>query len=412
VDDDEAVEVRPGDDGDDAPSEQDVAHGAVEGEVAAELDDEDVDDDELDEDLVRDVDAHAVEAGAGSVVAAASARPLEPEAKRAVEAIVMVADSPVEVGVLAQLVEVAPVDVERALRELAEEYRSAGRGFELVAVAGGWRYQSHPDQAPYVERFVLEGQTAKLSAAALETLAIVAYKQPISRAQVATIRGVSVDGVVRTLEQRGYITEVARDPGPGQAILFGTTPLFLDKLGLGSLSDLPAIADFVPGADVVEALEHGLRVEEPAEATGSARPAVDPLDAELADDLGREPFVGAPVGSGVESDAVHASAEVVDIDLRDDGVATGTVDTGTGPTSGTSVDLDDEDTDPDPDTDDAVVDEDEDDDDEDGRLEDLDLAGGEPEDGGVVLGGLGGAARDGLGGPDGSSAGPDAPSWG
>ena len=184
----------------------------------------------------------------------------------------MVADSPVEASVLAQILDLGVGEVEDALAELADEYRAQGRGFELVAVAGGWRYQSHPDQAPHVERFVLEGQTAKLSAAALETLAIVAYKQPISRAQVAAIRGVSVDGVVRTLEQRGYITEVARDPGPGQAVLFGTTPLFLDKLGLNSLSDLPAVADFVPGADVVEALEHGLRIEAagPEPETGAA----------------------------------------------------------------------------------------------------------------------------------------------
>ena len=117
----------------------------------------------------------------------------------------------------------------------------------LVKVAGGYRFQSHPDLTGYVERFVLEGQTARLSSAALETLAIVAYKQPISRAQIASIRGVNVDGVVRTLEQRGYIAEVARDPGPGQAVLFGTTDLFLERLGLASLDDLPPLAAFVPG---------------------------------------------------------------------------------------------------------------------------------------------------------------------
>jgi segregation and condensation protein B len=112
-----------------------------------------------------------------------------------------------------------------------------------------------------VERFLLDGQRARMSGAALETLAIVAYKQPISRAQVASIRGVDPDGVLRTLQARGYITEVARDSGPGQAILFGTTPSFLEKLGLASLADLPPIAEFVPGPEVVEALEHGLRVE-------------------------------------------------------------------------------------------------------------------------------------------------------
>jgi segregation and condensation protein B len=112
-----------------------------------------------------------------------------------------------------------------------------------------------------VERFLLDGQRARMSAAALETLAIVAYKQPLSRAQIASIRGVDPDAVLRTLQARGYITEVGRDNGPGQAILYGTTASFLEKLGLNALTDLPPIADFVPGADVVEALEQGLRVD-------------------------------------------------------------------------------------------------------------------------------------------------------
>jgi segregation and condensation protein B len=185
--------------------------------------------------------------------------------KRALEAIIMVADTPVQTDMLAQLTGMPNERVEATLVELGAEYASDERGFQLVRVAGGWRYQSHPDQAPYIEQFVLEGQSAKLSAAALETLAIVAYKQPISRAQIASIRGVGVDSVVRTLEQRGYIGEVARDPGPGQAVMFGTTPEFLMKMGLDSLSQLPSIADFVPGADVVEALEMGLRVDSASE---------------------------------------------------------------------------------------------------------------------------------------------------
>jgi len=186
---------------------------------------------------------------------------MNPEIPRALEAIVLVADSPVESELLAQLVELSVEEVEEVLTALAAGYAGQHRGFQLVRVAGGWRFQTANDLAPYVERFVLEGQSAKLSAAALETLAIIAYKQPMSRAQIAAIRGVSVDGVVRTLEQRGYIGEVARDPGPGQAVLFGTTPAFLEKMGLDSLAQLPAIAEFVPGADVVEALEHGLRLE-------------------------------------------------------------------------------------------------------------------------------------------------------
>jgi len=183
------------------------------------------------------------------------------EAARAIEAIVMVADAPVPPQLLGQLLEMAPARVEELCAELHASYEAEDRGFVLARVAGGYRFQSHPDLAPYVERFVLEGQTARLSAAALETLAIVAYKQPISRAQVASIRGVNVDGVMRTLHQRGYVAEVARDPGPGQAVLFGTTPAFLERLGLDDVRELPALGDFVPGPDVVEALEHGLRAD-------------------------------------------------------------------------------------------------------------------------------------------------------
>ena len=183
------------------------------------------------------------------------------ETRRAVEAILMVADMPVDPHLLAQVTETAPAVMDELLATMAAEYQTEDRGFVLVKIAGGYRFQSHPDLTAYVERFVLEGQSARLSSAALETLAIITYKQPISRAQVASIRGVNVDGVVRTLEQRGYIAEIARDPGPGQAVLFGTTSLFLERMGLGSLDDLPPVADFVPGADVVEALEIGLRVE-------------------------------------------------------------------------------------------------------------------------------------------------------
>jgi segregation and condensation protein B len=162
---------------------------------------------------------------------------------------------------LAQLLEIPVVVIEQLCAQLAASYDEAGHGFQLVKVAGGYRYQTAADLAPYVERFLLDGQRARMSGAALETLAIVAYKQPISRAQVASIRGVDPDGVLRTLQARGYITEVGRDTGPGQAILFGTTASFLEKLGLDSLDDLPAIAEFVPGPEVVEALEHGLRVD-------------------------------------------------------------------------------------------------------------------------------------------------------
>ena len=179
---------------------------------------------------------------------------------RALEAIILVASEPVSPELLAQILE-QPIDVVTSLCEsLASAYDDAGHGFQLVQVAGGYRYQSHPDVAAYVERYILDGQRARLSGAALETLAIIAYKQPISRAQVAAIRGVDPDGVMRTLQGRGYIDQVGRDPGPGQAVMWGTTPAFLEKLGINSIADLPAIAEFVPGADVVEALEEGLRI--------------------------------------------------------------------------------------------------------------------------------------------------------
>ena len=186
------------------------------------------------------------------------------EAHRAIEAILMVAESPVEPHLLAQLLEIPPARVEEICGELGSQYAAQERGFVLVRVAGGYRFQSHPDMAGYLERFVLDGQTSKLSAAAMETLAIVAYKQPVSRAQVTSIRGVNADAVVRTLVQRGYVAEVGRDPGPGQAVLYGTTPLLLERLGLDSIEDLPSLAQFVPGPEVMEALEQGLRADRPA----------------------------------------------------------------------------------------------------------------------------------------------------
>ncbi|MDG2025852.1 MAG: SMC-Scp complex subunit ScpB [Acidimicrobiales bacterium] len=178
----------------------------------------------------------------------------------AVEAILMVAEDPLPPELLAQLVGTSAEEIDEVCESLAHQYVVEGRGFILARVAGGFRYQTATEQAPYVERFVLEGQSSRLSAAALETLAVVAYKQPVSRNQIAAIRGVNVDSVMRTLQQRGYVDEVARDPGPGQAVLYGTTPTFLERLGLDSISELPPLGEFFPGSDVVEALEHGLRV--------------------------------------------------------------------------------------------------------------------------------------------------------
>jgi segregation and condensation protein B len=181
------------------------------------------------------------------------------ETLRALEALLIVATEPASSHLLGELLEVGQRRADELCEQLAAEYQAGERGFRVARIAGGWRIESHPDLAAYVERFVLEGQSARLSAAALETLAIIAYKQPISRAQIGAIRGVDVDGVVRTLQQRGYVAEVGRDPGPGQAILLGTTPELLERLGLDTLDDLPPLGDFVPGPAVVEALEHGLR---------------------------------------------------------------------------------------------------------------------------------------------------------
>ena len=192
--------------------------------------------------------------------------PLDADTVRAIEAIILVAVEPVPSEQLAQLLEQPVVLIDRLCAELADAYAQAGHGFQLTKVAGGYRYQTHPDLSPYVERFLLDGQRARMSGAALETLAIIAYKQPLSRAQIASIRGVDPDAVIRTLQARGYVTETGRDSGPGQAILFGTTPAFLEKLGVNSVADLPPIAEFVPGADVVEALEHGLRIDPQADA--------------------------------------------------------------------------------------------------------------------------------------------------
>jgi segregation and condensation protein B len=197
------------------------------------------------------------------------------EEHRAIEAVLMVAESSVEPGLLAELLEMSPARVGELCEELAASYADEERGFQLVAVAGGYRFQSHPDMAGYVERFVLDAQQARLSGAALETLAIVAYRQPVSRGQVTSIRGVNAEGALRTLVQRGFVAEVGRDPGPGQAVLYGTTSLFLERVGMNDLSELPPLAGFVPGPEVMDALEQGLR-HRPADVSDSADNAPEP----------------------------------------------------------------------------------------------------------------------------------------
>jgi segregation and condensation protein B len=181
------------------------------------------------------------------------------ELVRAIEAVVLVAVEPVPPGLLAELLEEPAERVEAACEQLAASYRDERRGFVLARVAGGYRFQTHPDLAAYVERFANRDVSHRLSTAALETLAIVAYRQPVSRAQIAALRGVNADGVVRLLEQRGYIAAVGRAAGPGQPVLYGTTDLFLERLGLDSLSELPPVEDFLPGAEVAAEIEERLR---------------------------------------------------------------------------------------------------------------------------------------------------------
>jgi segregation and condensation protein B len=164
------------------------------------------------------------------------------ETTRALEAILFVSDEPIPVGVLAQAVEVDRRVVEERLRELAASFEARGAGIVLREVAGGGRLYTHPEAAPYVEQFVLSARQARLTKASLEALAIVAYKQPVTRHQVASIRGVNSDAVLRALQDRGLIEEVGRDEGPGRALLYGTTTGFLERLGLASTGDLPPIA--------------------------------------------------------------------------------------------------------------------------------------------------------------------------
>ena len=181
------------------------------------------------------------------------------ELGRTIEAILLVAVEPIPPQLLAELVEEPVERVDEVLTELASSYERENRGFVLARIAGGARLQTHPDLAPYVERFANREVSHRLSTAALETLAIVAYRQPVSRGQISALRGVNVDGVSRLLEQRGYIEVVGHADGPGQPALFGTTDLFLERLGLDSLEQLPAVEDFLPGPDVAGDLERDLQ---------------------------------------------------------------------------------------------------------------------------------------------------------
>jgi segregation and condensation protein B len=171
--------------------------------------------------------------------------------RAALEAVLLVIDEPVDEVTLAQVLERPREEVAGLLATLAAEYDAAGRGFELRPVAGGWRLYTRASCAPYVERFVREGHATRLSQAALETLAVVAYRQPTTRSRVAAVRGVSVDAVMRTLVVRGLVAEVGLERETG-AILYATTEHFLERLGLASLEELPDISGYLPDHTVLD----------------------------------------------------------------------------------------------------------------------------------------------------------------
>jgi segregation and condensation protein B len=168
-----------------------------------------------------------------------------PGLRAALEAIMLVADEPVAEILLAQVLERPRGEVAATLRELSAEYTTDGRGFDLREIAGGWRLYTREDCAALVERFIRDGQEVRLTQAALETLAVVAYRQPVSRARVSAVRGVNCDGVMRTLTLRGLVEEAGTDPETG-AILYRTTGYFLERMGLPSIEDLPDLAPFLP----------------------------------------------------------------------------------------------------------------------------------------------------------------------
>ncbi|GAA2196567.1 SMC-Scp complex subunit ScpB [Sinomonas flava] len=172
----------------------------------------------------------------------------------ALEAVLMVVDEPVSAAELASVLDVPQPEVEAHLSRLAGEYDRQGRGFELRSVAGGWRFYSRPDFAEVVSRYVIDGQTARLTQAALETLAVIAYRQPVARSRVAAIRGVNVDSVVKTLVTRGLVEEAGTDPESG-AILYSTTSYFLERLGIGSVAELPQISPHLPGLEELGSID-------------------------------------------------------------------------------------------------------------------------------------------------------------
>lgn len=179
---------------------------------------------------------------------------LRPPLRQALESVLLVADEPVSEPALSYVLDRPVAEIADALRDLARDYDREQRGFCLRQVAGGWRFYTAPICAPYVERFVLDGQQARLTSAAMETLAIVAYRQPVSRGRVSAVRGVNVDAVMRTLVTRGLVEQAGADDESG-AVLYRTTSYFLERLGLNSLEELPALAPFLPDPESMDDID-------------------------------------------------------------------------------------------------------------------------------------------------------------
>ena len=182
---------------------------------------------------------------------------METATRQGLEALLFLAEEPLSVEELSEVLEVEPDELSAALAELAQRYVDEARGIEVRQAGGGWRMYTAAGARPVLERWALAGRTGRLTQAALETLAVIAYKQPISRQEIGDIRGVNADGAVRSLVARGLVEEVGRDEGPGQALLYGTTTLFLERVGINDLEELPPLTEFLPEAPAPDEPELG-----------------------------------------------------------------------------------------------------------------------------------------------------------
>ncbi|MCL2745783.1 MAG: SMC-Scp complex subunit ScpB [Coriobacteriia bacterium] len=219
----------------------------------------------------------------------------------ALEALLFVSDEPVSSGQLAKILQHDLIEVDEALRQLSEDYAARDSGFQLREVAGGWRMYTHPAHAPVIEAYVLSWDTRKLSQAALEVLSIIAYKQPVTRAGVNAVRGVSSESVVSSLIEKGLVRELGRDANAGNAILYGTTNTFLEKFGLKSIEDLPPLEDFAPDEQTQASIKRRLGV-------------ADDLPT---DDMSREDFIRDGMSDDDAGDSDLPDSEVLDVAEND-----------------------------------------------------------------------------------------------